>query len=51
MGDEVPLDDAQRDELLERLEVSAVRAGEADEEDDEIVEDEDELEPDPDDDY
>src|SRR3712207_9368908 len=50
VGDEVPLDDAQRDELLERLEVSAVRAGEsdADDDDDEIVEDEDELEPDPD---
>src|SRR5918992_4247911 len=48
VGDEVPLDDAQRDELLERLEVSAARAREADEEDDEIVEEEDELEPDPD---
>ena len=49
VGDEVPLDDAQRDELLERLEVSAVRAGQSDElEDDEVVEDEDELEPDPD---
>ena len=49
VGDEVPLDDARRDELLERLEVSAVRAGQPDAEDyDEIVEDEDELEPDPD---
>jgi hypothetical protein len=49
VGDEVPLDDARRDELLERLEVSAVRAGQPDaEDDDEIVEDEDELEPDPD---
>jgi hypothetical protein len=49
VGDEVPLDDAQRDELLERLEVTAVRAGQSDaDEDDEIVEDEDELEPDPD---
>jgi hypothetical protein len=49
VGDEVPLDDAQRDELLERLEVRAARAGEPDvEDDDEIVEDEDELEPDPD---
>jgi hypothetical protein len=28
--------------------VSAVRAGQTDEEDDEVVEDEDELEPDPD---
>jgi hypothetical protein len=47
VGDEVPLDDAQRDELLERLEVSAARAGEPDEVvDDEIVEDEEELEPD-----
>ena len=49
VGDEVPLDDARRDELLERLEVVAVRAGQPDaEDDDEIVEDEDELEPDPD---
>ena len=48
VGDEVPLDDARRDELLERLEVTAVRAGQPDAEDDEIVEDEDELEPDPD---
>jgi hypothetical protein len=48
VGDEVPLDDARRDELLERLEVSAVRAGQPDaEDDDEIVEDEDQLEPDP----
>ena len=52
VGDEVPLDEAQRDELLERLEVSAVRAGQPDEDvDDEIVEDEEELEPDPDEDY
>ncbi len=52
VGDEVPLDEAQRDELLERLEVSAVRAGQPDTEgDDEIVEDEEELEPDPDEDY
>jgi hypothetical protein len=49
VGDEVPLDDAQRDELLERLEVRAARAGQPDvEDDDEVVEDEDELEPDPD---
>ena len=49
VGDEVPLDDAQRDELLERLEVRAARAGERDEvDDDEIVEEEEELEPDPD---
>jgi hypothetical protein len=47
VGDEVPLDDARRDELLERLEVSAARAVQPDVEDDEIVEDEDELEPDP----
>jgi hypothetical protein len=53
VGDEVPLDEAQRDELLERLEVRAVRAGQRDEDDDDdIVEDEEELEPDPDpDDY
>jgi hypothetical protein len=49
VGDEVPLDEAQRDELLERLEVRAARAGEPDDlEDDEYVEEEEELEPDPD---
>ena len=49
VGDEVPLDDAQRDELLERLEVRVVRAGQReDEDDDEVVEEEDQLEPDPD---
>ena len=49
VGDEVPLDDARRDELLERLEVRAVRAGEREDEgDDELLEDEEELEPDPD---
>jgi hypothetical protein len=48
VGDEVPLDDAERDELLERLEVHAARAEESDVEDDEVVEEEDELEPDPD---
>ena len=49
VGDEVPLDDAQRDELLERLEVRAARAGERDDvDDDEVVEEEEELEPDPD---
>jgi hypothetical protein len=48
VGDEVPLDDAERDELLERLEVRAARAEESDVEDDEVVEEEDELEPDPD---
>jgi len=47
VGDEVPLDEAQRDELLERLEVTAVRAVEPDIEDDEVVEEEEELEPDP----
>ena len=48
VGDEVPIDEAQRDELLERLEVTAVRASEPDAEDDEVVEEEDQLEPDPD---
>jgi hypothetical protein len=52
VGDEVPLDEAQRDELLERLEVRAARAGEPDEvDDDEIVEEEEELEPDEDESY
>ena len=49
VGDDIPLDDARRDEMLEALEVRAVRAGEREEvDDDEIVEEEDELEPDPD---
>jgi hypothetical protein len=49
VGDDVPLDDARRDEMLERLEVRAARAGEREEvDDDEYVEEEDELEPDPD---
>jgi hypothetical protein len=49
VGDDVPLDDARRDEMLERLEVRAARAGEREEvNDDDFVEEEDELEPDPD---
>jgi hypothetical protein len=49
VGDDVPLDEARRDEMLERLEVRAVRAGEREDvDDDELVEEEDELEPDPD---
>jgi hypothetical protein len=49
VGDEVPLDELQRDELLERLEVRAARAGEREDvDDDEVVEEEEELEPDPD---
>ena len=49
VGDDIPLDDARRDEMLEALEVRAVRAGEREEvDDDEHVEEEDELEPDPD---
>jgi hypothetical protein len=52
VGDEVPLDEAQRDELLERLEVRAARADEPDEVlDDEVVEDEEELEPDEEEEY
>ena len=49
VGDDIPRDDARRDEMLEALEVRAVRAGEREEvDDDEHVEEEDELEPDPD---
>jgi hypothetical protein len=49
VGDDIPLDDARRDEMLEALEVRAVRAGQREEvDDDEHVEEEDELEPDPD---
>ena len=49
VGDDTPLDDARRDEMLEALEVRAVRAGQREEvDDDDHVEEEDELEPDPD---
>jgi hypothetical protein len=49
VGDDLPLDDARRDEMLERLEVRAVRAGQREDvDDDDVVEEEDELEPDPD---
>jgi hypothetical protein len=49
VGDDVPLDERQRDEMLERLEVRAARAGQREEvDDDEEVEEEEELEPDPD---
>ena len=49
VGDDIPLDDARRDEMLEALEVRAVRAAQREEvDDDEHVEEEDELEPDPD---
>ena len=34
VGDDVPLDDARRDEMLERLEVRAVRAGQREDVDD-----------------
>jgi hypothetical protein len=52
VGDEVPLDDAQRGELLERLEVRAALAGVPDEvDDDEVVEEEEELEPDEEEEY
>jgi hypothetical protein len=49
VGDDVPLDDARRDEMLERLEVRAARATEREDvDDDDVVEEEEELEPDPD---
>jgi hypothetical protein len=49
VGDDTPLDEGRRDEMLEALEVRAVRAGQREEvDDDEHVEEEDELEPDPD---
>ena len=49
VGDDVPLDETRRDEMLERLEVRAARADQREDvEDDEHVEEEDELEPDPD---
>ena len=49
LGDEPAVDEHRRDELVERFETRSVGTGP--ETDDEVVEDEDELEPDPDDDY
>lgn len=49
LGDEAAVDEHRRDELMEAFETRSV--GLADVEDDEVVEDEEELEPDPDDGY
>jgi hypothetical protein len=49
LGDEPAVDEQRRDELVERFETRSV-ASTAQEGDDEVVEEEDELEPDPDDD-
>jgi hypothetical protein len=50
LGDEPAVDEHRRDELVERFETRRVGTA-VPEGDDEVVEDEDELEPDPDDDY
>jgi hypothetical protein len=50
LGDEPAVDEQRRDELVERFETRSV-ASTTPEGDDEVVEEEDELEPDPDDDY
>ena len=50
LGDEPAVDEHRRDELVERFETRSV-ASTAPEGDDEVVEEEDELEPDPDEDY
>jgi hypothetical protein len=49
LGDEPAIDEHRRDELVERFETRSVGTGP--ESDDEIVEDEEELEPDPDEGY
>ena len=49
LGDEPAVDEQRRDELVERFETRSV-ASAATEGDDEVVEEEDELEPDPEDD-
>lgn len=50
LGDEPAVDEQRRDELVERFETRSV-ASTAPEGDDEVVEEEDELEPDPDEEY
>jgi hypothetical protein len=50
LGDEPAVDEHRRDELVERFETRSV-ATSVPEGDDEVVEEEDELEPDPDDEY
>ena len=49
LGDEPAVDEQKRDELIEAFETRSVGTGP--DTDDEIVEEEDELEPDPDEDY
>ena len=49
LGDEPAVDEHKRDELIEAFETRSVGTGP--ESDDDVVEDEDELEPDPDDGY
>ena len=49
LGDEPAIDEHKRDELVTAFETRSVGTGP--ESDDEVVEDEDELEPDPDDGY
>ena len=50
LGDEPAIDEHRRDELVERFETSSVGTT-VPETDDDVVEEEDELEPDPDEDY
>jgi hypothetical protein len=50
LGDEPAVDEHRRDELVERFETRSV-ASTTPEGDDEVVEEEDELEPDPDEEY
>jgi len=50
LGDEPAVDEHRRDELVERFETRSVGTT-VPESDDEVVEEEEELEPDPDDDY
>jgi hypothetical protein len=50
LGDEPAIDEHRRDELVERFETRSVATA-VPETDDDVVEEEDELEPDPDDEY
>ena len=48
LGDDVPVDEHRRDELVEAFETRRARSAVREDPDEDVVEDEDELEPDPD---
>ena len=48
LGDDVPVDEHRRDELVEAFETRRARSAVREDPDEDVVEDQDELEPDPD---